>query len=421
MAGDPAGYETAADARKVTGEASSADAPEIRPGSYTDAISAGEKLYYGVSLDGRSGAFLSAVVAPKAGTPLDHRDGVEVSLRKTDGDECAGGKVRFGSGRTARPIAASADRVIEEGGDCQKAGRYFLVVERVGDSAAGARSWPVEIRYMSEPGLRGGASAKGDGRRMVPPTGRRSAPPVPPTGKGTVRRGGTGFNDAPAVGGGVWRDAARPGETRFYRVPLEWGQRLSATVELANAVPRGGRSGYASGGLGAELYNTARGRVVSGSTGYDGQGAVLSLGPTAPVAYENRFGVADDEAAAMRFAGWYYLAITFGAEAAELTDEPVRLTLRLTVDGEAESGPPYAGAAAAAGFGVSERDREAAERGWTAEESGGGGESGAEGLSGTRRLVAVAGIGSGTALLLGLGAWRLVARRRYEVRGRASR
>ncbi|MFG2195131.1 hypothetical protein [Streptomyces sp. NPDC048639] len=392
--GDPAPYRTADEAKKIAGTESSADAPPIRPGFYKDSIGPGEKLYYSVTLDAKSGAFVSAVALPKLGGSVKYGDGIKVSLQSTDNTECGSGDANFGSGEQARPIAAYATRKMKENGNCQEAGAYYFVVERTSDPTSDPEKWPLEIRSMSEPGLKSAGSTEA-------PTSWPSASPTPPTDQAQNRKGGTGFNDAPALDEGVWKDRLQPGETRFYRVPLDWGQQLSGSLELANGSMTQD-SGYASAGLTYELYNTARGRVDNDSMSYDGEQKSVTTGPTAPVTYANRFTTTTD-VNGMQVAGWYYLAVSLHRDVGKFTKGGVPLILRLNIDGEAKPGPRYDGDAMAAGFGLTDDDREAAEKGQTAAESA---------KSDTLTIVAAVGIGTGTVLLAGLGIWMLVARRR---------
>ncbi|MEV6650140.1 hypothetical protein [Streptomyces sp. NPDC051219] len=389
-------YRTAPDARPVKGAASSAEGPRLDPGGiYTDSIEPGEERFYTVDLDAKSNAFVSAVAAPKPGSKVAFNDGIDIVLMTTGGDECGSADdTDFGS-EQARPIADYATRRIQEDGDCQQAGPYYVKVVRTSEKTSGAEAWPVELAFMREPGLASGASA------TAPPTSWNSASPAPVSGTPQKREGGTGFNDARALGDGVWKDTLAPGQTRFYRVPLDWGQQLTVNAELAGAKMTKD-SGFASPALTTALYNTARGPVLSEDTSYDGKQAADGLGPTAPVAYNNRF--SDDSAARpVRFSGWYYLAVTLDKKVGEFTTGTVPLTLRVNIGGKAVPGPDYDGDAAAAGFGLTGSDREAAEKGQTAAEAG---------ESGTMKVVAAAGIGTGTALVLGLGVWTMLARRR---------
>lgn len=389
-------YKFAPDAKPVKGAASSADGPRLDPGGiYTDSIKPGEERFYTVDLDAKSNVFVSAVAAPKPGSKVAFGDGIDIVLMTTGGDEChAADDVDFGS-EQARPIADYATRRILEDGACQQAGPYYVKVVRTSEKTSGSEAWPVELAFMREPGLGSGVSA------TAPPTSWNSASPAPASGTAQTREGGTGFNDARALGDGVWKDTLAPGQTRFYRVPLDWGQQLTVNAELANAKMTKD-SGFAAPGLTTALYNTARGPGLSEDTPYDGKQAAGGLGPTAPVAYNNRF--SDDSAARpMRFSGWYYLAVTLDKKVGEFTTGTVPLTLRVNIGGKAVQGPDYDGDPAAAGFGLTDADREAAEKGQTVAEAD---------ESGTMKVVAAAGIGAGTVLVLGLGVWTVLARRR---------
>ncbi|MGP3998516.1 hypothetical protein [Streptomyces sp. 8N706] len=399
-AGDLPAYRTAEGAKKAHGVASSADAETIAPGVYTDTIGRGEERYYGVTLDAKSSAFISAVAAPAPGTKIaDYGDTLKVVLEDNEGNECGSGDATFAGDGMAYPIGAYASRRIGGGvTQCQSPGPYLLKVAREGEATSDPGRWPIEIRYMSEPGLKGSIPAEpGKGSWS-------SATPVPPSGATKKEaRGGTGFNDARSVGKGVWRDRIKPGETRFYRVPVDWGQQLNVSAELPNAPGNKDISdGYVPQGLGLAAYNPARGAVDDDNfADYEGKQSAAKLF-TAPVDYGNRFSSTAD-ISAMCFAGWYYLAVSMHPDTAQFFKSGTDLTLRVDLKGSPKAGPAYAGDAAKAGFGVTADDREMADKGQTAAES-------AE--SDTMGLVATAGIGTGTVLVLGLGVWMLVARRR---------
>ncbi len=144
-----------------------------------------------------------------------------------------------------------------------------------------------------------------------------------------------------------------------------------------------------------------RGEVDDVSLGYDGGQKSKALKPLPPVTYENRY-ASGQQVSAVRFAGAYYLVAHLSPKVAEdFGDGPVPLTLRVRLGGAPQSGPDYAGGTVPADvFTVGGGD------GLT---SGGGGEAGDETLY---RLLAAGGIGTGSALVVGLGVWTVVARRR---------
>ncbi|MGW6458566.1 hypothetical protein ACWF94_22075, partial [Streptomyces sp. NPDC055078] len=295
-----ASYETAPGARPVLGTPTSAGSPRLGPGTYTDAISAGERNFYRVGLDDSSNAYVSAVLVPPAGGEVGAGDGIRVTLESTDGARCSvRNDITFGS-TTPRPIADYSTRRIGKGRECQSAGDYIYSVEWIGAAAARARNWTLELRFMNEPGLRQGTtgpSAPSPTRSPVPQEVRGPAKPV---------TGGSGFNDAPAIGRGLWNDTLAPGESRFYKVPVDWGQQLLVDGEFAGAAA--GRAPTVTDGLRLTVFNTARGFAESSDADYAGRPTGVSLG-TAPAAFANRTSDQDD-ISAMRFSGWYYLHVS---------------------------------------------------------------------------------------------------------------
>ncbi|GAA2467435.1 hypothetical protein [Streptomyces macrosporus] len=390
-------YRTAEDARPVTGGESSAEGPTITPGFYTDEIGPGQRKYYSATLDGASNAWISAVALPEPGSEVDMTDGIKVALRAADGTVCGNSGVDFGDDDAARPIADHARRVIREDGYCQEAGVYHFSVEREGRAGSDPAPWPVEIRFMEEPGLRNPVPA-------APPDARTSVPPGPPSGQARRIVGGTGFNDAASMGEGNWKDRLRPGETRFYRVPVDWGQQLFTTVEFGTTGADG--APFVGGAFRVDLYNPARGRVTGRGVGYQADRPAAFTLETRRVDFANRY-AGTAEIGGMCFAGWYYIAVHAHEGLGESVEGSVPVVLRTTVEGTPRDAPAYVGDAVEAGFGVDEEDREAAAKGLSAAEAE---------ADGTLRLVGWAGVGTGTALIVGLGLWTLLARRSVRPR-----
>jgi hypothetical protein len=195
-----------------------------------------------------------------------------------------------------------------------------------------------------------------------------------------------------------------PGETRFYKVPLDWGRQLHASAELGAAAGQG----YVGGALDLSLHNPVRDTVEDTALGYTGTARPAVLGPVPPVEYANRYAV-PAAVTSVRFAGDYYLVLhlserltgTFGRG-------PFAVTLRVQVSGQAHAGPQYAGRPVPADvFTATDQDPAAAltgDTGATPSAGGGGGDP-------VLKLVAAGGIGTGTLLLAVLGGWTLAARR----------
>ncbi|MEU2155558.1 hypothetical protein ABZ532_11170 [Streptomyces sp. NPDC019396] len=184
-----------------------------------------------------------------------------------------------------------------------------------------------------------------------PDYGKGDKSAVMPLGDPEDVAGGTGFNDAREIGQGVWRDRILPSQTRWYKVPVGWGQQLRYDVEFANeptverAPGTSGASGNWSYGA-TDVFTPARAPVGGGSTEfgqrtvYDGRPAALKMG-TVPVSWTNRYEHHPD-VIPVHQDGAYYIAATLGSRAAEIAENPqVGVVLRVAVLGEAKSGPQY--------------------------------------------------------------------------------
>ncbi|MFC8130519.1 hypothetical protein [Streptomyces sp. NPDC057302] len=417
----PSPYVFADRAVPVEGAKNSMGAVKLTPGStYKSSLARGGKVYYQLQLDARETVYVSATAVPGLDAKVVYGDGVEVSLQDANGNRCNSGDARFGTAQSPRPITAWAVRAVGPAENrCKVAGTYYVVVERNSDPGSSTQTWDTELRVVSEPGVAKGAP-------MTPPDAWNSASPTPPTGMRKERRGGTGFNDARALRAGVWGDRIEPGQTLFYRVPVDWGQQLSASAELGSASGGGGE--YVTSALVMSRSNPVRARIDDADTAYDGQQKSATLEPLAPVAYENRYSPVDG-VAATRFAGWYYLSVHLNPKVArEFGKGPLGLTLRVNVDGAAKKAPAYVGTARPSDeFSVTGQDKDAAVRGDTS--AGGGSEGGdgsgngdgdGDGDGDGMKLVAAGGFGAGTLLLMILGVWTVIGRRRAGRAGRAA-
>lgn len=392
--GEPAPYSYEPSAKPAGGTATNTDARRLEPGgTYRDAIKPGGKLFYRLELDAASNAYVSAMAVPKPGTKVGYADELKVTLQDRDGSSCSYNTARFGSAEFARPIGTYAHRTVEkDSSSCQDANTYYALIERTSAASSSPDPWELEIRHVREPGVRAGGATE------APEDWPSGSPTQQPAGEARDRRGGTSFYSATGLKDGEWRDRIKPGETLFYKVPVDWGQQLFASADLGSAAG----DGYVSNALTMALYNPARGLVDSAAdVSYDGRQKSSAFDPLPPVAYENRFDSSDD-VNGMRFAGWYYLRVSLSPEVGkEFGPEPLGLSLRLNVVNDKESAPAYKGPAG--DFQVTGQDLSAAQDGLSTPEVA---------RSDTMRLVAAAGIGAGTVLVLGLAVWTLVARRR---------
>jgi hypothetical protein len=402
--GTPKPYAFAQGATTVQGATGTTDAVRLEPGrTYRSSLGKDGKLYYRLELDATSNAYIAATAVPRPGATVAYSDGVKVSVQDGNSGSCSPSTTaHFGPSQSPHPIAAWASREIGPGKyACQTAGTYYVVVERTAAPASSASppsspdAWDLELNYVSEPRL------KKAGSTSAPETWNSASP--------EALQGDAGFTTAGALEQGVWKDGISPGQTLFYKVPVDWGQQFSATAELGSS---SGGEGFVGTALVMSLYNPVRGLVTDTGAGYDGSQRSAALDPLPPVEYDNRYAF-NDRTGGMRFAGSYYLVVHLAAQVADkFGDGPFGLILRVRVDGAAQSGPAYAGRAVPRGVFDSATGDSVPSTGGMVPAGRGGSDDGT-----TMKLVAVGGIGTGSVLVLALGVWTVAARRRATPRG----
>ncbi|MET9355129.1 hypothetical protein ABZY14_19415 [Streptomyces sp. NPDC006617] len=392
-AGSAAGYGFADDAVRIAGASATAGAEPLEAGAtYRSSLPRNGTLYYRLELDAASDAYVSVTAVPGADGEVTAVDGIRVSVQDADGGSCSVQSATFGAARSPRPVTARGMREIDPAAHrCQDPGTYYVGVERTRPQDSPPDDWDLELTVATEPRPRETGATKA-------PETWDSASPEPLAGEPERRSGGNGFAHATLVGQGVWRDDIRPGETLYYKVPVDWGRQVYATAELAGSADA---AGYATGALRLALHNPVRDEVDDAAKGYTGRTTTVGLAPLPPVAYSNRYATAG-QVGALRFAGDYYVVVHLAAQVADdFGQGPFALTLRLRLGGSAGTGPGYAGESRPKGlFEVSAQERVAAPAGGAADDD----------LA--MKAVAVGGIGTGSLLLLGLAVWTATARRR---------
>ncbi|MGW2052178.1 hypothetical protein ACWCPF_44800 [Streptomyces sp. NPDC001858] len=422
---DVPSYAFADDVRTAAAARGTSDAVRLEPGAtYRSSLEGEKKAYYRLELDGASNAYVGVTAVPRAHAEPSVSEGISVSVQDSDSATCSRDSVIVGASKSPQPITAWGARELLPGkGLCQEAGTYYVVVERTGTGSASredsdedrtdlasAETWELELAAVSEPPLKKAAATS-------VPEAWDSATPTPPVGEPATVRGGAGFAMATTLEQGVWSDEIVPGQTLFYKVPVDWGLQLSAAVDLGSADKT---SGYVVDALDMTLYNPVRAEVTNASVGYGGSQKSTALPAVPPVRYVNRY-APTDPTNSLRFAGSYYLVVHLAEQVDErFGDGPYGLTLRVGLRGSTQDAPGYVQRSVPRGFfDVGAPDPEP---------SAGGGGTGGDTASGggapdgdpAMRAVAVGGIGTGSLLLSVLGVWTLTARRRAAAQIRAN-
>ncbi|MBT2490552.1 VWA domain-containing protein [Streptomyces sp. ISL-96] len=332
----------------VEGGASASDAPGLAPGQYTDTIGPGETRWYAPRLDAKSAADLAVTAVPQPGVPVALADGLELKLTTeekaggTGGVTCETSQKIFGQNEGAMVLTTAVSRIPSpDGGQfCDPAGRYLLSVHRTSDSGSDRARWPLELRYAAERPLAKGTVPAESATEY----GEAGKDAVSPMGDPKDVEGGTGFNDARALGKGVWRDRLLPAQTRWYKVRVGWGQQLRYAVDFGNEPTLEADSTEMSF-VDTAAYSPGR-RPVSGGgeftdrTMYLGKPAAVDSG-TVPVAWTNRWETAG-HVVPVRSAGDYYIAVSLGPDAARFAENPaIGVLLRVDVVGDELAGPQH--------------------------------------------------------------------------------
>ncbi|MEU4091098.1 VWA domain-containing protein [Streptomyces sp. NPDC026673] len=401
--------------RRVDGGASAGAAPGLSPGQYVDDIGPGETRWYAVTLDAVSTADLSVTAVPRAGVRAAFGDGVELRLNGPGRSSltCGSDTAHFGQGEGAMVLSGAVSRIPSDDGHggCDTAGRHVLSVHRTSAAGSDRARWPLELRYGTERPFTAGATP-------APAATGYGDPPAPLRGTPRDIEGGSGFNDARGLGTGIWRDTLLPGQTRFYKVRVGWGQRLTYAADFANE-PLLERGPTASSFVATAAYGPGRQPLgdASGAVqrrGYYGRPLSVGLG-TVPVTWTNRW-VTGGAVRGARTGGEHYIAVSLGPGAARLArNAAVGVVLRVQVTGAELAGPQYdaparAGASAAPedgghGHGHGDGDGDARRTAAAVPADGGG-------FMTTSDVIAAA--AGGATALAGVGTVALLSRRRRD-------
>ena len=341
----PANAQPTAPGYQVTGQpvdlgATIPTAPAIGPGRYTSTLpgstaqgAPGATAYLRVDLaDGER-----LHVAATTGVPADPdrgQSGLDLQLLTPSGDRCQGGaSATADSDATAVTVTVAPDAASAAKQGCGAAGEVVVSVQRTG-SRGTSTDLPLELLV-----------------RVQPPTvdqglaAANAGDPVGPVVGGTVAdvTGGAGFGAAPVLAPGVYADQLVVGQTRYYALAVDWGQRPAYLVQAGRALTGSQR-------LTVELRNPVLQAVpVQGSD--RGTGALTGSGAVAVAPGNQAQG--DSRISPLYTAGTYFLVVTLHGDE---STAPVPLGVQVDAVGTAVaapavrvSGPPLAHAVPAAG------------------------------------------------------------------------
>ncbi|MCY1159746.1 MAG: hypothetical protein MOP51_2771 [Citricoccus sp.] len=392
---------------QVTGGESLADAVEVEPGLYQDTLQTSEeasspavstRFYRLPALQDGERAHAAAVLAADPHADPRGTDWAELTVEfvNLQGEQCGppvADNVSMTTG--AVPVAKTATDPMEAGSHgCFEDGSG-VVVAQVSRSGEWLADDPVavELRFWVEPPVDESGLAEAPSEDLPPES-------VTVTGEARPVTGGRSFGTATEITAGqVYSAELQPREASYFRVPVEYGQRLSYRLSSGNNQQARVR----------EIRTSAHDPLLGdprmlGDQGisYTDNGATLTRSTAVPVSADN---YGSYSYGALRFAGDYYIVVT-GSEARGGREgtEPFRYELAVSLSGEAAGATEWLAAAQdeqtlAAGGSADGEDAQAA-----------GARNGGWLPSSTELGALLGGVGLG-AVLTGI-AWLLLRRRR---------
>lgn len=215
----------------------------------------------------------------------------------------------------------------EPGDGCD--GTQFLVAAQFNTAGLGdAEQLEVEMSVQFEPlpGNEAGTWPEGHGGSAPDPAPVAITDPRPVAG-------GNSFSGATEVTEGSFSDAIVPGEFRYYRVPVDWGQRPVVTMRTGPSVRDSPDTMYAA------MYGPVRHGVASEYVSFYEDGAELTAASDRPVNFTNRD--ANVGGARVAIAGEHYLAVSMNVQGSgpNGVEQPFEFAIRM--DGEPGEGPDW--------------------------------------------------------------------------------
>ncbi len=327
----------------ITGSAEpSADTPLMTPGNYLDnsltrgtyygsgSEKGGTVRYYRLALGTRMTPWVSATIVGDQRTQDYAQAGIQLTLVNGSDDQCLPKVESSESAGGSDPlpvVSAQLGGILPNTGtwskECPAGAPVFLRVERLGGYRFGL-PLPVELQLRAEPPVEAAESLQ--------PASIQGERKPPMAGPATPTAGGTSFADAPTLQpGSTITDTIVAGETRFYAVPLSWGQRLSYRVlPTGVGTPASASVEYARVDVANPMRATVAANQQQQGAGFAARKDFTGLtgDSVVPVLYGNRVST-DEKVRGYAFAGRYYLQLSLSPS----QDDP-RLTIpfALTVD-----------------------------------------------------------------------------------------
>ena len=319
----------------VIGTEDPATAPQLTVGQYRDRFGAGDgQRFYRISR--RPGdtvtASVNSLVPPTGNYNGENWD---LTLATEGGEACDAVKTVGETGDTVVVVSAAV-RSGSEAPECTT-DPLVLSVERR-SSSGNDKAAAAEILVATEPEIVNTASLP-TAITSYDESGR-----AVPTAKSTRQTGGgTSFTNAPLLAPGSYNDAPAVGESVFYKVRLEAGQRLLSTVAAPSDRDSWDLSNYETLTVATVLYSPSRVPQTKQSAAMQGDNRVKITAFSPQVRVRNREiahgslvtteGDARANASYASVAGDYYVSVQVRSNNADLAGRVLPIRVNVAVDG----------------------------------------------------------------------------------------
>ncbi|WP_262850766.1 hypothetical protein [Mumia quercus] len=338
-ADDAAAYE--ATGKSVDGGASAGDATSLEAGDWKDTLgltgtSDGQRWYtVKRTVDGSTVRLTAAL--PSGAPTARHSVTVEAF---SGNSSCGKGDTSSAGGGHQPVVVASASAGGNGREECAEGDVTFSVTRETSDGTEEQQEEPLEIRVVEE------APAK-DAEQL--PTESADLPEEQPSlsDPDDLPGGGVSFDDAVALEPGAYRGSIAPGETRIYRVDLDWGQSLDAVAQFAPLTATQAEA-FDNSDIRPSLVTYAPSRAVAAdntSNTYGRLNAYSSpeLRATTPFVLYHARGAWSGASQAASTAGPYYVVLAAAPveEGSGAAGAEVGVTLGVAVNGEVSGTPDF--------------------------------------------------------------------------------
>ncbi|MDI3329868.1 MAG: hypothetical protein QJR09_03905 [Micrococcus sp.] len=395
---------------EVTGGTALSAAVEVQPGLYRDVIEASEdsteggesSRYYRLpALEEGERAHVSAVLALDASASRSGSGAATIGVQflNEQGEDCGMGDSDYTvSGGQGVPVAATSSGPMDPESlfGCFEDGSG-VVIAQVSRSGAwqADEPVPVELRFAVEPAVDESALAEAPSSDLPPES-------VTTTGQASEVTGGTSFTTATELAPGqVYSTELEPLQSGYFRVPVQYGQRLNYRLSTGNN--QDSRVSLVRTDLYGPLLVDAS-TIGSDTLSYNDAGGTITHSTAVAVSPDNY----DSSYGSLRHAGDYYIVVDAGTpRGGRQGSEPFRVELAVELTGDPAGSTEWLAAA---------QDEQAADGGEAAEGDDAQAASARDAggwLPSTTELGALlGGVGLG-AVLTGV-AWLLLRRRRHS-------